>query len=130
MKFSTTTRYGLRAIVHIAKCKNICSVKEISEAEDIPSKYLEKIILKLSKAGLIEVKRGATGGYFLARPADKITVEDVVQVLETHTSPAPCVDSTYKCPRRRFCPTKDIWEKVYDNINTTLRNITIKDLVK
>jgi Rrf2 family protein len=70
MKFSTTTRYGLRAIVYIAKSNKICSVKEISEAEEIPVKYLEKIILKLSKAQLIEVKRGATGGYFWrARPA-------------------------------------------------------------
>jgi Rrf2 family protein len=130
MRFSTTTRYGLRAIVYMAQKNKICSIKEISEAEEISPTYLEKIILKLSKAGLIEVKRGATGGYFLARPAGKITVEDIVKVLEKSTSPAPCVDPKYKCPRRRLCPTKNIWEKIYDDINLTLRNITLKDLIK
>lgn len=130
MKFSTTTRYGLRAMVYIAQKNKICSVKEISEAEEISPAYLEKIILKLSKAGLIEVKRGTTGGYFLARPAEKITVEDVIKVLEKNTSLAPCVNPIYKCPRRYLCPTKNIWEKIYDNINLTLQNITLKDLIK
>jgi Rrf2 family protein len=130
MKFSTTTRYGLRAMVYIARKNKICSVKEISEAEEISPAYLEKIILKLSKAGLIEVKRGTSGGYFLARPAENITVEDVVKVLEKSTSLAPCVDPKYKCSRRRLCPTKNIWEKVYNDINLTLRNITLKDLIK
>src|SRR5665647_1853443 len=97
MKFSTTTRYGLRAIVYIAHQGRICSAREISEAENIPLPYLEKIILKLSKAGFIEVKRGATGGYFLAQPTNKITVDDIVNVLEKTTSPAPCVDSNYCC---------------------------------
>lgn len=130
MKFSTTTRYGMRAIVFIAKENRICSVKEISEAEAIPFTYLEKIILKLSKAGFIEVKRGATGGYFLAGKPEDITVDDIVSVLEKDTSPAPCVDPTCKCPRQLFCPTKNVWSKINDSIHSTLKTITLKDLIK
>lgn len=130
MRFSTTTRYGLRAIVHIAREDHICSVKEISEAEGIPVKYLEKIILKLSKAGFIEVKRGKAGGYFLARTAGRITVDDIVSVLEKTTSPAPCVEHGYDCPRRKGCPTRGIWEKIDAGIHSTLKNITIADLIK
>lgn len=130
MKFSTTTRYGLRAIVYIAHQGGICSAREISEAENIPLPYLEKIILKLSKAGLIEVKRGATGGYFLAQPTNKITVDDIVNVLEKTTLPAPCVDSAYCCPRHKNCPTRNIWEKIDKSIHSTLKTITLKDLIK
>jgi Rrf2 family protein len=130
MKFSTATRHGLRAMVYIAQSKTICSVKKISEAENMPFTYLEKIILKLSKAGLIGVKRGVTGGYFLALSPKEITVEDVVKVLEKNTAPAPCIDSRYKCPHQRSCLTKKTWEKVYDSINATLGNITIEDLIK
>lgn len=130
MKFSTTTRYGLRAIVYLAKKNRVCSVKEISGAEDISPAYLEKIILKLSKAGLIKVKRGTCGGYFLSQPAQDITVGDIVKILEKSTSPAPCVNPEYKCPRRHLCSTKDIWEKVYESINLTLDNITLGELIK
>lgn len=130
MKFSTTTRYGLRAIVYIAHQGGICSAREISEAENIPLPYLEKIILKLSKADLIEVKRGATGGYFLAQPTNKITVDDIVNVLEKTTLPAPCVDSAYCCPRHKDCPTRNIWEKIDKSIHSTLKTITLKDLIK
>lgn len=130
MKFSTTTRYGLRAIVYIAHQGEICSAREISERENIPFPYLEKIILKLAKAGLIEVKRGATGGYFLKRPAAEITVDDIVQVLEKTTSPAPCVDASYCCPRHQNCPTRHIWEKIDTSIHFTLSTITLQDLIK
>lgn len=130
MKFSTTTRYGLRAITYVACKGEICSAREISQAEEIPFTYLEKIILKLAKAGLIKVKRGATGGYFLAQSPKDITVEDVVKVLEKTTSPAPCIDPKYKCPRRKLCPTKNIWEKIDESIHLTLRNITLEDLIK
>ncbi len=130
MKFSTTTRYGLRAIVYIAHKEGVCSAREISEAESIPFTYLEKIIVKLAKAGLIEVKRGAAGGYFLPCPADKITVDDVVMVLERTTLPAPCVDSNYRCPRHKNCPTRNIWAKIDASIHSTLKNITLQDLIK
>jgi Rrf2 family protein len=130
MRFSTTTRYGLRAMVHIAKAKHICSVKEISQAEEIPEKYLEKIIRKLGKAGFITASRGSGGGYILARPANTITVNDIVSTLEKTTSPAPCVEHGYTCPRRRKCPTRGIWEKIDESIHSTLKGITLDELVK
>jgi Rrf2 family protein len=130
MRFSTTTRYGLRAIVHIAKAKHICSVKEISQAEEIPEKYLEKIIRKLGKAGFINAARGSGGGYSLARSATAITVDDIVSTLERTTSPAPCVEHGYACPRSRKCPTRGIWEKIDESIHSTLRGITLDELAR
>jgi Rrf2 family protein len=130
MKFSTNSRYGLRAIIHIAKEKHICSVKEISEAEEIPAKYLEKIILKLSKAGFITATRGASGGYSLAKPASKISVDDIVQTLEKSTSSAPCIEHGYNCPRRKKCSTRSVWEKIDQSIHSTLRGITLEELIK
>lgn len=130
MRFSTTTRYGLRAIIYLARKGEIASVREISEAEDIPVPYLEKIILKLSKAGLIDVKRGAGGGYFLARPAAQISVDDIVRILEKTTSPAPCIEHGYACPRQKKCPTRGMWEKIDRSIHATLETISLQSLIR
>jgi len=130
MKFSTTTRYGLRAIVYIARKGAISSVREISAAEDIPVPYLEKIILKLSKAGFIKVKHGANGGYYLSRPANKISVDEIVTTLEKTTYPAPCLEKGYGCPRLKDCPTHSIWGKIDRSIHETLGKITLENLIK
>lgn len=130
MKFSTTTRYGLRAIVYIARKGDISSVREISTAENIPVPYLEKIILKLSKAGFISVKRGASGGYYLSRSADKISVDGIVTTLEKTTHSAPCLEEGYDCPRLKDCPTHGIWGKIDRSIHETLGKITLEDLIR
>jgi Rrf2 family iron-sulfur cluster assembly transcriptional regulator len=112
----------------LSRQDRICSVKEISEAEEIPVKYLEKIILKLAKASLVATKRGSGGGYYLARPAGQISVDDVVQILEKTTSPAPCVERDYHCPRSCKCPTRGIWTRIDQSIRSTLSGITLQDL--
>ena len=129
MKFSTNTRYGLRAITYIAKQDSICSIAKISEAEQISYTYLEKIISKLVKVNLLKVKHGVKGGYVLSKDPKDITVEDVVEALERNNFPAPCVNKQYKCPRRNICLTKSIWKKIDESISSVLKNLSIKDLI-
>ena len=80
MKVSKRTQYGLRAMVYLAtafgKKGKICSLKEISEKENISFDYLEKIISRLEKKGLVRAKRGVRGGYFLGRSPKKIKIGD------------------------------------------------------
>ncbi|HSG26902.1 MAG TPA: Rrf2 family transcriptional regulator, partial [Candidatus Krumholzibacterium sp.] len=83
MKLSTRTRYGLRAIVNIAKSADRpISSESIADCESISKKYLDGILAELRKAGLVQSFRGQNGGYMLARHAGEITVTDVIAALE------------------------------------------------
>lgn len=129
MKISTTSRYGLRAMVYLAKTNKVCSIKEISQNENISAAYLEKIFAKLKKAGLIKVKRGVRGGHSLLYSPKKISVGEIVATLEKPIVNIPCLAFKNVCPRSKQCLTKDVWGKVQQIINSTLDSITLADLI-
>ena len=129
MKISKKTQYGLRAMVYLAKFfpqKKVVSLKTISEEEEIPFDFLEKIILEMEKAGLVKAKKGVQGGYFLTRSPQKITVEEVMKILEKITVLVPCGD----CRRAEKCLIKNVWRKVSDSLSAVLSSITLKSLVR
>lgn len=107
----------------------IVSLKEISEKENIPFDYSEKIFSKLEKANLIETKRGATGGYFLARKANKIKIGEIVRALEEGFPSVKCLYGE-ECPQEEKCLTKSFWSKIYTSLNKSLDSMTLKDLIK
>lgn len=120
-------------MVYLAKCKNkICSLKTISQAEEISFDYLEKIISKLEKAGLIKAKKGVQGGYFLSKPPKKIKLGEIVRVLEGEIALVKCVakGKRFICPRNKKCLTKNFWKKIQDSLNKTLNSLTLADLIK
>lgn len=128
MKISRKSQYGLRAMVYLAKhsSKNeVRPIKEISEKENIPFDYLEKIISELERADLVEAKRGVQGGYFLSKEPQKITAGEIVRVLES-TVPVSCAG----CQMARICLTKNVWEKVQDSVDSTLDSVTLADLIR
>jgi len=128
MRVSKKAQYGLRAMVYLAKHSSkekVCPLKEISEKEDIPFDFLEKIISELQEAGLVEAKKGVQGGYFLTLLPEKITTGEVVRVLES-TVPVSCAG----CQMARICSTKNVWEKVQDSVDSTLDSMTLADLIK
>ena len=133
MRFSTKSQYGLRAAVCLAKRNKVTSLKKIAKNENIPFDYLEKIISKLEKAEIVKSKRGAYGGYFLARPASKITVSQIVKVLEGTIAPVLCIaeekSKKFDCPHEEKCLTKNVWKKVQDALNETLNSIILADLI-
>lgn len=129
MRISTKSQYGLRAMVYLAMCKKkICPLKEISKKEGISFDYLEKIIAKLEKAGLVKAKKGVEGGYFLTRNPKKIKVGEIIKTLEGEMCLVKCI-SNY-CPRKKICRTMSVWKKLYDSINSALNSITLYDLIK
>ena len=90
LKLSTKSSYGLRACLALCKADGKLSSSEIAESESIPQRYLEQILSTLRQGGLVESTRGAKGGYSLARPADEITVADLVSCLEGELPPILC----------------------------------------
>ena len=144
MKISAKSQYGLRAMVYLAGCKKeICPLKLISEEEGISFDYLEKIISKLEKAGLIKAKKGVQGGYFLAKKPSKIKIGEVIRALEGEIHLVKClpliipkgfVRDTAKsvehiCPREKKCLAKNFWKKLQRSMNYILDSITLADLI-
>jgi len=82
--FSKKVRYGLAALFELAKNYNMgfIQIKDIASAQNIPQNYLEQLLSILKKAGLVESMRGSQGGYKLSKPAEKIKIIDIIEVLD------------------------------------------------
>ena len=96
MKISSRSKYGLRAMIYLARQKDICSIKEIAIAEEIPEDYLEKICSTLHKAGLLKVKKGTKGGFYLAKKATDISLAAIMGALENNHYALSCLENLPK----------------------------------
>lgn len=127
MKISKKAEYGLRAMIYLAKNpKKIIPLKKIAKTEKVPFDFLEKIFSELEKAKLIKAKKGVTGGYFLAKPANKITPGDIVSVLEEDIAKNNC----FGCPMANSCSSEDVWSEVQESLDRTLNKMTLAYLIK
>ncbi len=128
MKISKRAQYGLRAAVHLAKGgnKKAASIREISNIEGIPFVFLGKIFIDLERANLVRAKRGANGGYFLAKPVGKITAGSIVEALDGKIIPVQCS----LCKKEKKCLSKNVWDRVKQSLSDTLYSITLEDLIK
>ncbi len=132
-KVSTKSQYGLRAMVYLAgHKKELCPLKEISKREGLSFDYLEKIISKLKRAGLVKSKKGSQGGYFLAKNPQRIKVKEIIIALEGKGGLVKCIakEKSYYCPLEKKCLTKSFWQKIQSSIEKTLNSITLADLIK
>jgi Rrf2 family cysteine metabolism transcriptional repressor len=134
MKLSTRGEYASQAILDIALHQQDGPVKirEIAKRQGIPLKYLENILLTLQRSGVARSKRGAHGGYYLARPADAITVGEVIRAMDGPLAPIDCVSvSAYQqCPRESICGLKWVWREVRDAIADILDHTTFADVIR
>lgn len=134
MKLSTKGRYGLRALIDLASHggKEPVSIMSISERQGISERYLEQLMSKMKKAGLIKSVRGAGGGYMLARDLSNISVGDILRALEGNLDPVECSGFLEEggCQAADSCVTKYVWQRINDSINRTVDEIYLEDLVK
>jgi Rrf2 family protein len=143
MMFSTKAEYGVRVMVELARRagKGPVPLAEIAADDGLPLAYLEHLVARLRKAGLLDSRRGAHGGYLLARPPQEITMAEVVQALEGSIAPIECIseaaDGSLVCSREsagegetfHVCPTKLLWTRVRFSIVRTLQETTLANLV-
>ena len=134
MKLSTKGKYGLRAIIDLARFseKEPVSIGCIAMRQKLSERYLEQLFALLKKAGLVKSIRGASGGYVLARDASQISVGDVLRALEGNLEPVRCAAfySEEGCMASDECVTKYVWQKINDSINKTVNEIKLDELVK
>ena len=133
MKLSTQSRYGERAIFDIAFHSEglETQVKDISRRQGISPRYLEQIFQKLRRAGIVGSKRGPSGGYFLARKPDQITVGEIVRVTEGTLDPVLCLDpedSKQPCDKITECVTRIVWNEAGNRLKAYFDSVTIDHL--
>ena len=140
MLFSTKAEYGVRLMVELGRQPGSrpVSLNAIADAERLPLSYLEHLVAKLRKAGLVTSTRGAHGGYRLAHPAEEITMIEVVEALEGPIAPMECFHETPEgkvlCSHAdevdRTCATKLLWTRVQGGVNLALAGTTLAELVE
>jgi Rrf2 family protein len=138
MRLSKRGEYGLRAMINLADSvrKNnsspLVQIKDISERENIPAKFLEQILLALKNAGLLQSKMGFGGGYYLAKPASEITLGQIIRILDGPLAPIRCVSQmAYEpcdCPDERTCGLRMVMGDVRNAIASILDNTSLADV--
>lgn len=132
MKISTRGRYALRLMADLANNPNdeYIALKEISQRQEISTKYLEQIVSTLCKAGYVKSSRGVAGGYKLAKPAEEYTVGMILRLIEGNLVPVKCMENEPNCcPRYEKCATIGVWERINDAVNGVVDSITLAELV-
>jgi len=136
MRVTTWTEYSLIIALHLAKRRGEApdpiAARELAEIERLPSDYVEQILLRLRRAGLVESVRGARGGYYLAREPAGITVHDVMAASEHQTFEINCLNhpvDAERCSPGTACSIRPVWHALQRRVDELLSGITLADLL-
>lgn len=133
MMISTKGRYALRVMIDLAQHNTgeYITLDEIAKRQDISEKYLESIIVILSKASLLDAVRGKKGGYKLSRKPEEYNINEILTLLEGTLAPVSCLsNSGVVCENAADCRTLPLWIGLDNVINEYLNNYTLADLIK
>ncbi|MGD0671440.1 MAG: Rrf2 family transcriptional regulator [Candidatus Binatus sp.] len=132
MKFGVGVDYSLKALLLLAERYPTTlpiRVEEIAQAQGIPENYLRRLLIELKRGGLVASQKGPSGGYMLAKPPARITMADVVEIIEGDYTPVECLEeSSSMCPRGQPCAMRDVWCELRDSVNGILRRVTLQAL--
>ena len=133
MKFGVGVDYSLKALLMLADrypSAQPLRVEEIAAAQGVPENYLRRLLIELKRGGLVLSQKGPNGGYMLARPPARITMADVVEIIEGDYTPVECLEDGANafCPRDSGCPMRDVWREVRDSVVGILRGATLQSL--
>jgi Rrf2 family protein len=130
MRVSAKADYAVRAAAELAAAgEGPVKGEKLAEAQDIPLQFLEHILLELKHAGIVRARRGAKGGYWLARPADEVTIAEVVRTVEgpiAHVQSSPPEAIEYRGNAEHL---QEVWIAVRASLRSVLEEVTLADLV-
>lgn len=128
-------KYGLKALLQLARLPagEVVQSSAIAAANGIPKKFLDTILADLRQAGMIDTRKGRWGGYQLARPADTISIAQVLRVIDGPIAPIPCVSKTaYRkcadCPTQEACEIRLLMLELRDAMLAILEHRTLRDM--
>ena len=134
MRITTWAEYGLICALHLAKRAGEGPItgREIAAGERLPADYVEQILLRLRRAGLVSSTRGARGGYSLARPAEEISVREVIAASELGTFDLHCIThpvAEERCAESQSCSIRPVWVMLQRKIDDVLDSVHLGDLL-
>ena len=139
MRVTTWTEYSLIISLHLAKRGGTgtgsgpVAARELADAEKLPADYVEQILLRLRRAGLVDSVRGAKGGYLLARHPSAISVRDVMTASEHQTFEVNCAShpvDAERCSPGSTCSIRPVWHALQQRVDDLLAGISLADLMK
>ena len=137
MRVTTWTEYSLIISLHLAKRRGTgvgpVAARELADLERLPADYVEQILLRLRRAGLVESVRGAKGGYLLARHPSTISVRDVMTASEHQTFEVNCAShpvDAERCSPGSTCSIRPVWHALQQRVDDLLAGISLADLMK
>jgi len=133
MKVSTRAEYGIRALIDLAQRYGQGPVQshDIARRQGLPEPYLNQLMIALRRAGLVESKRGPSGGHVLARPPERITVGDAFVALEGSVAPWMCVEEEdAHCIYAPGCGLRPVWQAVKEATEHVLNRTTLADITR
>lgn len=134
MNISTKGRYGLRALLELAKNTNQepMPLVQIAKAQNLSEGYLEQLMMPLKKSGLVKSVRGAQGGYLLTRHPSEIRIDEVMRILEGPLYVTSCVGEGEGniCQEDECCDARALWEELHKATTKILQSYSLEDLIK
>jgi Rrf2 family protein len=134
MKLSVRGEYALRALLVLSQnySDEVVRIQTISEQQNIPKKFLEQILNDLKTLGAVESRRGARGGYRLARPPGKITLASVIRHITGALAPVGCVSDRFyqrcTCPDEARCALREVMKEAREAVASIMERETLADL--
>jgi Rrf2 family transcriptional regulator, cysteine metabolism repressor len=134
MLLSQKCQYALRAIFEVAKRSGEGPIKidAIASAQAIPPRFLAAILHQLKQGGFVQSRRGSEGGYLSARPAERLSVGEIIRFIEGPVAPVACVateDEAAACPLRGSCVFMSMWKEAQQAVENVYDRTTIQDLI-
>jgi len=128
MRTTAKADYAVRAAVELAAAGDLLTAEQIAQAQSIPVNFLENILRDLRRAGIVESRRGQAGGYVLARPADEVSIADVIRAVE-----GPLADVRGQAPEALEYPgtaekLRDVWIALRASIRAVLEQVSLADV--
>ena len=133
MKLTTKTEYSLLALIYIARHEKdtFIKIEDICTKYDIPKKYLEQLFLTLKQSRYIKTRRGANGGYKLAKPANKISVAEIARLMDGALAPVESVSKYFysHTPLEKEKKIMNVLKEIRDYIADKLEKLKLSDLI-
>lgn len=130
MKLSTRSRYGLRAMVDLARNADGATGRSIADSQNLPAAYLEQLMARLRNAQLVTSIRGAKGKFMLARNAKDITLAEIIEAMEGPIEIADCTDVPYCSSNPENCALRRIFSGANQVLQDYLDQVSLADLAK
>ena len=130
MRTTAKADYAVRAAVELAATGDLVTAEAVAQAQGIPANFLENILRDLRRAGIVESRRGQQGGYALARPAEEISIADVIRAVEgplANVRGYPPEDLEYHGSAARL---RDVWVALRASVRSVLEQVTLADVAR